>query len=95
MNKKTAGHSASEKPGHHKAAHKNGKDGSATIESLLPAGSPERVAVGTAAAVGGALIAGATIGVGPAALAGVAGYVAYRGMSGKRKDDEVAPARKR
>ena len=42
----------------------------ATVESLLPAGSGERAAVGIAAAAGGALLAGATLGLAPAALAG-------------------------
>jgi hypothetical protein len=70
MSTKTAGQSANEKSGNMpKGAQKNGKDGPATIESLLPTGSLERVTVGTAAAVGGALLAGATFGVGPAALA--------------------------
>jgi hypothetical protein len=87
-NKKTVGQSASEKLGNmEKAARKIGRDGSATIESLLPPGSRERFAVGIVAAAGGALLAAATLGVGPAALAGAAGYLAYRGMSGTRKDD--------
>ena len=87
MKKKTAGQSASEKSGNlKKAARKNVvKDGSATVESLLPTGSRERVAVGIAAAAGGLLLVCATLGVGPAALAGAAGYFAYRGMSRERK----------
>ena len=68
-----------------KTARKNIKNGSATVESFLPAGSRERAALGIAAAAGGLLLAGATLGVGPAALAGAAGYLAYRGMSRKRK----------
>jgi hypothetical protein len=85
VKKKTAGQSASEKSGKmEKAARKNVKDGS-TVESLLPTGSRERAAVGIAAAAGGLLLASATLGVGPAALAGAAGYLAYRGMSRKRK----------
>jgi hypothetical protein len=85
---KTVGQSASEKWGNMKEAERKiVKDGSATVESMLPTGSPERVAVGVAAAAGGALLAAATLGVGPVALAGAAGYLAYRGMTGKRKDD--------
>jgi|SRR5580700_8617111 hypothetical protein len=80
--KKEAGPSESEKPGNiQKATRKNGNDGPGTIESLLPAGSGERTTVGIAAAAGGALLASATLGLGPAALAGAAGYVAYREMS--------------
>ena len=67
------------------AIRKNVKDISATLESMAPPGSPERVAVGVAAVAGGALIAGATLGAGPAALAGAAGYLAYKGLSGPEK----------
>jgi len=48
------------------------------VESYLPAGSPQRTAAEIAAAAVGALIAAAVLGVGPAALAGTAGYVMYR-----------------
>ena len=86
MKKKSAGPSASEKSSNMgKAARKNVKYGSATVESFLPTGSRERAALGIVAAAGGLLLAGATLGVGPAALAGAAGYLAYRGMSRKRK----------
>jgi hypothetical protein len=51
---------------------------SARVESLLPSGSPQRAAAGIAAAAGGALLAAAILGVGPAALAGAAGYLVYR-----------------
>jgi len=60
---------------------KNVKDISATIGSMVPRGSPEQVA----AVAGGALLAGATLGAGPAALAGAAGYLAYKGLSGSKK----------
>jgi hypothetical protein len=43
-----------------------------------------------------ALIAGATLGAGPAALAGAAGYLAYKGLSGpenKKKGAGTAPKR--
>jgi hypothetical protein len=67
------------KPGNlHKAASNNGKDALAAVESLLPAGSRERTAAGIAAAAGGALLAALVLGVGPAALAGAAGYLVYR-----------------
>ena len=68
-----------------KTARKNIKNGSSTVESFLPTGSRERAAVGIAAAAGALLLAGATLGVGPAALAGAAGYLVYRGMSRERK----------
>ena len=54
------------------------EDVSARVESLLPAGSPQRAAAGIAAAAGGALLAAAMLGVGPAALAGAAAYLVYR-----------------
>jgi len=86
VKKKSAGHSTSEKSGKmEQAARKNVRDGSTTVESFLPTGSRERTALGIAAAAGGLLLAGATLGVGPAALVGAAGYLAYRGMSRKRK----------
>lgn len=50
----------------------------AMLESYLPAGSPKRTVAKIAAAAGGALIAAALLGVGPAALAGAAGYLIYR-----------------
>lgn len=75
--------SSSPKPsGMEKAIRRNIKSISATIGSMAPPGSPERVAAGVAAVAGGALIAGATLGAGPAALAGAAGYLAYKGLSG-------------
>jgi hypothetical protein len=84
MIKETAATRKSAKSGNmQKAASKNGKDGFATAESFLPIGSPQRAAVGIAAAAGGALFAAATLGVGPAALAGTAGYLAYR--AGRRE----------
>jgi hypothetical protein len=62
----------------HKAASKSGTDIAARVESLLPTGSSQRAAVGVAAAAGGALLAAAALGVGPAALAGAVGYLVYR-----------------
>lgn len=62
----------------HKRAVKPVNEGLARVESYLPAGSPQRTAAEIAAAAAGALIAAAVLGVGPAALAGTAGYVMYR-----------------
>jgi len=61
----------------HKAVTIHGKEGFA-IESLLPAGSPQRTTAEVAGAAAGALIVAALVGVGPAALAGAAGYLMYR-----------------
>jgi hypothetical protein len=60
------------------AANKTATDAFSTLESYLPAGSKQRSAAKIAAAAGGALLAAAVLGVGPAALAGVAGYLVYR-----------------
>jgi len=91
--KKTAATKKSAKSGNmHKAASKNGNDVSAAAESFLPVGSPQRAAVGIAAAAGGALFAAATLGVGPAALAGTAGYLAYRATRGSEKANDVGLA---
>jgi hypothetical protein len=65
--------------------HKAGSDGLAIVETVLPPGSPQRAAVGVAAAAGGALVAVAMLGVGPAALAGAAGYLVYREIYGQEK----------
>ena len=78
MIKKTAGRKSPKLGNMHKAASKNGTDGFAAVESYLPAGSLQRAAVGIAAAAGTALLAAAVLGVGPAALAGAAGYLVYR-----------------
>jgi hypothetical protein len=58
------------------------------IESFLPTGSPQRTVAGIAAAAGGALIAATVLGLGPAALAGAAGYLAYREISRGREPEE-------
>jgi hypothetical protein len=79
MTNETARKRKSAKSGNmRKAASKNDIDISAKVESLLPPGSPQRTAAGVAAAAGGALIAAAALGVGPAALAGAVGYLVYR-----------------
>jgi len=77
MIKKTAARK-SMKPGTmRKVPIEKGKNGFATVESYLPAGSPQRAAAGITAAAVGALVAAALLGVGPAALAGAAGYIVY------------------
>lgn len=50
--------------------------------------STTKVAVGVAAAGGAGLLAATLVGVGPAALAGAAGYLAYKGFTGKRSENE-------
>jgi hypothetical protein len=52
-------------------------------ESILPDGSWQRLTVGVAAAAGGGLIVASLVGVGPAAIAGAAGYLAYQGLKGQ------------
>jgi len=104
MVKKTAGKRTSAKSGNlHKAPRKNVevgfatvesilKDGYAAVESYLPTGSQQRAAGGIVAAAGGALLAAAAFGVGPAALAGAAGYLAYRETRGSDKTKEAGLA---
>ena len=88
MIKKTAGKRKSAKSGNmHKAASKNGNDAFAIVDAYVPTGSPQRAVAGIAVAAGGALLAAAMFGAGTAALAGAAGYVVYREMSGERKHD--------
>lgn len=93
MNKETVGRS--EKVANiHKTARANGKEGLATAEALLPKGSWQRLTVGVAAAAGGGLVAAAMLGVGPAALAGAAGYLAYRGLTGQKNNGAIDAANK-
>ena len=54
------------------------KEGYAAVESHLPTGSQQRTVGGIAAAAGGALLASAAFGVGPAALAGACRPVGRR-----------------
>jgi len=61
----------------HHAMPKVETDGLAMMESYLPEGSPQRKVAGVTAAALGALLAAAVFGVGPAALAGAAGYMVY------------------
>jgi len=79
MIKETVGRKRTKPGNRHRAAPRSGKDTLAAIESYLPAGSPERTTAGIVAAAGGALLAAALFGAGPAALAGAAGYLAFRG----------------
>lgn len=78
MTKHTEGRKRAVRAHVHKPAIVPAKEGFPLIESYLPAGSAERTAAEIAAAAVGALIAAAVLGVGPAALAGTAGYVMYR-----------------
>jgi len=75
MNKETV-----ERKRAHHAVHKTDK-GFDIVKTYLPTGSPQRAAAGIAAAAGGALIAAAVFGAGPAALAGAAGYLVYHEMN--------------
>jgi len=61
---------------HHVTRHEG--NGLGLVASYLPEGSPQREVAGIAVAAGGALLAAAVLGVGPAALAGAAGYMVYR-----------------
>jgi hypothetical protein len=67
----------------------DGASAYARVDSMLPIGSWQRVAAGVAAAAGGGLLAVATLGIGPAALAGAAGYLAYRGMTDRDPKKEA------
>lgn len=78
MTRKTAEKKTTRAVPPRKAVNKDRKDGLTIVESYLPAGSRQRAAAGIAAAAGGALLAAAVVGVGPAALAGAAGYLVYR-----------------
>ena len=87
MSKQSAGRS--ETTGNiHKMAHKHDRDEISADKSLLPPGSWRRVTVGVAAAAGGGLAAAAMLGVGPAAIAGVAGYLAYKKLTTRVPQDE-------
>lgn len=76
MTKETVGRKR-EPPRHHHAVAKVEKDGLAMIDAYLPAGSTERRVATVGGAAIGALLAAALLGVGPAALAGAAGYLVY------------------
>ena len=78
MTKETGRRKGAKSGNRRKTASKKVKDGSARVKFLLPPGSPQRAVADIAAAAGGALLAAATFGVGAAALAWAAGYLAYR-----------------
>jgi hypothetical protein len=89
MNRETA---AQTEKSSRRAAHRQGGEEPATEEITTREkwdSSWERVALGVAAAAGSGLAMATWIGVGPAALAGAAGYLAYRGLSEKRKTAEA------
>jgi hypothetical protein len=87
MNRETAGQA--EKSGHG-AATRRGSEEPAKDESVKEKwdASWERLALGVGAAAGGGLLAAMWIGVGPVALAGAAGYLAYRELNEKRRPAE-------
>lgn len=87
MNKETVNKSRNEHSNHKTSF--TAQEASAAVESLLPKGSWQRVTVGVAAAAGGGLIAAAMVGVGPAALAGAAGYLAYRQLNGNKGNEQA------
>lgn len=60
------------------AVKKTANDALSMLELYLPPGSRQRSVAKITAAAGGALVAAAVLGVGPAALAGAAGYLVYR-----------------
>jgi len=64
------------------------KKTAAVASVVAPEGSTPRIAAGVVGAAAGALIAAAWIGVGPAAFAGAAAYLAYRGL----KHEPAKPA---
>ncbi len=78
MRKRTVGRKKAAAARARKPQIKDTKDVLSMVEAYLPPGSRERAVAKIAAAAGGALIAAALLGVGPAALAGAAGYLVYR-----------------
>lgn len=78
MSKRSPGRKSTAASRARKPEIKDAKDALAMVRSYLPPGSRQRAVAKIAAAAGGALIAAAVLGVGPAALAGAAGYLVYR-----------------
>ena len=66
------------------------KSASTLAETYIPEGSWQRVTSGVVAAAAGGLIAAAVLGVGPAALAGTAGYLAYKGLNSKTPKEDLS-----
>ena len=85
MNKEVAMKSHSGKHGHK-------GNGIAKVESALSEGSWQRTALGVAIAAGGGLLATTFIGVGPVAVAGAAGYLAYRELRSRKSRHARATA---
>jgi hypothetical protein len=71
------------------AANKRAEDPFAMIGSVLPAGSPERAAVGIVGATAGVLLLAAKFGAGPTALAVAAGYLTYLAASGNKESQRA------
>ena len=67
------------------AVAKHEKGGIEMVETYLPPGSARRTAAEVGGAVIVALVAAAALGVGPAALAGAAGYLVYRDVHRGRR----------
>jgi len=78
MSKQAPGRKGAGRGGERKPGIEYAKEALSMVESCLPAGSRQRRVAKIAAAAGGALVAAAVLGVGPAALAGAAGYLVYR-----------------
>jgi hypothetical protein len=75
MTKQVRGKKSESTRHHHVAARQGTFE---MVESYLPAGSPQRTVAGVGTAALVALLAAAVLGVGPAALAGAAGYLVYQ-----------------
>jgi len=71
-------------------AHK--ENGIAKVESVLPEGSWQRTALGVTVAAGSGLLLTSLIGVGPVAVAGAAGYLAFRELRKTRRAHRHATA---
>jgi len=66
------------------------KEKAATAKQYWATHPKQEVALGVTAAAGGGLIAAFLFGVGPAALAGAAGYLAYRGFKSRHTGEDKA-----
>ena len=71
------------------ATRRKAKDPFAIVESVLPAGSPERAAAGIVGATAGVLLLAAKFGAAPTALAVAAGYLAYCAASGNKESQRA------
>ena len=68
-------------PGEETKAKANAKKNKAKVAK--PKTSNSKLALGVAAAVGGSFVAATWFGLGPAVLAGTAGYLTYQGLKNK------------